>query len=313
MEVRPLLTVGIPAFEAQATIERAVASALAQTWRPLEVVVVDDGATDATASIAAGLAARHPEVRLIRHARNRGTAAARNTIIEAARGVAIAFFDHDDVSEPARLAAQWGRLTAHERRFSGGAPVLCHASYRMVFPDGRTRIVPTLGADVDRPGPHGRELLDHLLLGRAVPGGGRSAATLTQFARVATYRHLGGFDEAFRRQEDTELNVRLARAGGYLIGVDRILVTQVVTAAPHKSWDLERETQTRLLSKHRDAFRSPATYAHARRWSAARFDWYGRAPMSMVRHLGVAALLAPCATAVRLWRATVSVGDKQRG
>ena len=91
----------MPAFDAERTVGAAISSALWQTYRDLEVVVVDDGSRDATGEIAAAF----PEpVRLVRQ-ENGGVASARNRGIAESRGELIAFCDADDVLLPRHLEA----------------------------------------------------------------------------------------------------------------------------------------------------------------------------------------------------------------
>jgi succinoglycan biosynthesis protein ExoO len=99
----PRVSVIIPTFNNAATIEVSVRSALAQTEKSLEVVVVDDGSRDGTASIVSRLAESDGRLKLIRHGANRGAAAARNTAIDAALGEWIALLDADDRFEPERI------------------------------------------------------------------------------------------------------------------------------------------------------------------------------------------------------------------
>lgn len=108
----PEVTVVVPAWNAEATIRRAVLSVLGQTLRDLEVVVVDDASTDGTGSVVEALAAADPRVRLIRLDRNGGPSTARNAGIGAARGAWIALLDADDGFESRRLE----RLLAAARR-----------------------------------------------------------------------------------------------------------------------------------------------------------------------------------------------------
>ncbi len=103
-----LISVVIPAYNRDRTIARAVAGVRAQTYPNLEIVVVDDASTDGTAERVAGLG--DPLVRLVRHERNRGAAAARNTGVEHARGAWIAFQDSDDDWLPEKLARQAAHL-----------------------------------------------------------------------------------------------------------------------------------------------------------------------------------------------------------
>ncbi len=98
------VSVVIPALNAAAYLGGAIESALAQTLSDLEVVVVDDGSTDATSAIVQGFMARDGRVRLIRHEAPRGVSAARNAALRTAVGDWIAPLDADDAFTPDRLA-----------------------------------------------------------------------------------------------------------------------------------------------------------------------------------------------------------------
>ena len=99
----------IPVFNGAAFIGVAVDSALSQTYRSLEVLVVDDGSTDRTRDIVARYAARDPRVRLISQA-NGGVARARNRGIAESHGEFVAPLDADDLWEPTKIALQMERM-----------------------------------------------------------------------------------------------------------------------------------------------------------------------------------------------------------
>lgn len=92
---QPLVSVIIPAWNAEHFLARCVGSVVAQSYPRLEVVVVDDGSTDGTAALADGLAAQHGCVRAL-HYSNAGLAEARRRGLEASRGEWIMFVDSDD-------------------------------------------------------------------------------------------------------------------------------------------------------------------------------------------------------------------------
>ncbi len=92
----PLVTVVIPAYNAADYIEWTLLSVIRQTCRDLEIIVVDDGSTDETATLVSAFARKDPRIRLIQQP-NGGLAAARNTGIRAAAGEYIANIDADDV------------------------------------------------------------------------------------------------------------------------------------------------------------------------------------------------------------------------
>lgn len=102
MSPSPAVSVIIPAFNAAATLEVALRSALAQTHRPLEIIVVDDGSSDDTSAIVASYP---PPVKLLRQA-NAGCGPARNTGARAASGDWLAFLDADDAWLPRKLERQ---------------------------------------------------------------------------------------------------------------------------------------------------------------------------------------------------------------
>ncbi|MDQ3936606.1 MAG: glycosyltransferase [Actinomycetota bacterium] len=103
---RPLVSVVVAAYDCERYIAATLDSALAQDYEPLEVIVVDDGSTDATAAIV-----ERYDVRLIGRA-NGGQGAAKNTGVAAARGSLIAFLDHDDLWAPRKIARQVEALGA---------------------------------------------------------------------------------------------------------------------------------------------------------------------------------------------------------
>ena len=102
MSERPLVSVVMPAYNAAGFIADALNSALAQTYRPIEVLVADDGSSDGTAAVVKGFGA--PVVYL--HQQNRGPAGARNLALSHARGDFVAFLDADDLWHPRKLDLQ---------------------------------------------------------------------------------------------------------------------------------------------------------------------------------------------------------------
>ena len=203
----PLVTIGITAFNASDTIESALASALAQTWRPIEIVVVDDCSTDGTPDILNRLASCHHEIRLFRTQTNSGIAVARNHILAEARGEFVAFFDDDDRSVPERVEIQLNRILAYERDFANGEPVICHTACRQRYPDGRERIATTMGSARRTSRAGGVACRPAYFARKPLANGYGGCPTRRQMARLSVYRALGGFDPRFRRGSDTELNI----------------------------------------------------------------------------------------------------------
>jgi glycosyltransferase involved in cell wall biosynthesis len=98
--MKPLVSVVIPAYNASGFIEASIESALTQSFRDLEVIVVNDGSTDDTSERLS--AWKDPRLRVIEQS-NRGLAAALNTAVCASRGAFIGFLDADDIWLPQKL------------------------------------------------------------------------------------------------------------------------------------------------------------------------------------------------------------------
>jgi glycosyltransferase involved in cell wall biosynthesis len=107
----PRVTVFMPAYNREAYVARAVESVLAQSYRDFELLVIDDGSLDATASIVAGY--DDPRIRLVCNETNLGIPRTRNLGTRLARGEYLAMLDTDDLASPSRLRRQVHFLDAN--------------------------------------------------------------------------------------------------------------------------------------------------------------------------------------------------------
>lgn len=189
---RDLVSVIVPAYNAALTIERTLSSAQAQTWRELEIVVVDDGSADDTAAIAERMAAEDPRIRVLRKP-NGGVSSARNAGAAACRGAFVSPVDADDVLHPTRIERQMARMAELGPR--------CGLVYTLAATiDMEGRITGTKGF----PGLEGAAYLR----GLAVNFVGNGSALLM---RREALLDVGGYDEAQRNCDDWLLQSLIAR------------------------------------------------------------------------------------------------------
>ena len=134
-----LVTIIIPVFNRPEMLREAVASALAQTYRPIEIVIIDDGSTDRTPSVIADLAAAHAGVIRALRQENAGPGTARERGRLAARGEFIQYLDSDDLLLPRKLELQVQALRSAPR--CGVAYGITH----LVNAEGQSRRTPFKG------------------------------------------------------------------------------------------------------------------------------------------------------------------------
>ncbi|MGN0023993.1 MAG: glycosyltransferase family 2 protein [Candidatus Avelusimicrobium sp.] len=106
MSKRPQISVIIPVYNVEAYLEECLQSVAAQTFAPLEVIVVNDGSSDASGDICKSFLERYPNWLYVKQS-NQGVAAARKNGLERAQGEYLAFVDSDDVLSPEYFSSLW--------------------------------------------------------------------------------------------------------------------------------------------------------------------------------------------------------------
>lgn len=188
----PLVTVVIICYNAAPYLAAALDSALAQTYPRVEVIVVDDGSTDETASIAQSYPVKYL------HQENRGSATARNAGIAHTQGEYVLFLDHDDRLLPRAIEIGVGLLEEHPEC------AIAVGEHRFIAPDGSP-----LGYSSNKRaagGDHYRMLLEHNFI----------ETPCSALHRRSGLASIGLFDETVQGAEDYELYLRTARQGAFI-------------------------------------------------------------------------------------------------
>jgi len=192
----PLISVIIPAYNADRFIGEAISSAQTQTYPNVEIVVVDDGSTDRTHLLVEQIADEDSRVRLVRQS-NQGVAAARNRAIAESEGAYIAPLDADDFWFPQKLELQQRHLAE-----AGPSAGLAYSWWMYVNNDSeiyRLAGRPTLEGDV-----RVAHLIQNFIGNASVP-----------LFRRSVLERVGGYDASLREQEaegceDWDLTLRVA-------------------------------------------------------------------------------------------------------
>jgi beta-1,4-mannosyltransferase len=185
----PKVSVVIPVYNRAKAVRRAIESVLRQTYQNFEIIVVDDASSDDT--VASVRSISEPRLRVIRHERNRGGSAARNSGIHASSGEYVAFLDSDDEWLPDKIRRQ---LAVFARSDDQMALVYTGASW--VYGNQWT--------EIHRPGRHAN-LARALLLDNVV------GETSVGMVRRGVLKELSGFDEMLPARQDVDLWLRIAQ------------------------------------------------------------------------------------------------------
>jgi glycosyltransferase involved in cell wall biosynthesis len=239
----PLFSVVIPARDAEQTIAQALDSVLIQTCQEFEIIVVDDGSTDATVQVAQASGA--DRVRIVSQ-ENRGVSAARNAGIRLARGRWVSFLDADDLWLPTYLAKMRDELTRDPE------PGLAFTdAWVYDEPARRIRRRPMMARrrPTDELPSEPAAFLSMLLGGNFV----YTSATVPRHV----LEQVGGYDEELTRAEDYDLWLRISAAGHRASYVPGPLALYRLHGAPRSlSSDRlemtrgELEVLRRLLRRH---------------------------------------------------------------
>ena len=201
MSKHPLVSVVITTYGRSELLGRAIESVLLQTYDSIEIIVVDDNDSDSeqrthTESALQNYIQNHG-IDYLKHEKNSGASAARNTGIKASRGEYVAFLDDDDEWFPEKLEKQVAYFESLDSKVG-----VIYCSYILAEYDGDKEWIRSEKGDLTK----------ELLMLEFEPG-----ASSTLVFKKAVLDEIGEFDESLERNEELELLVRLCRS--YLIDV----------------------------------------------------------------------------------------------
>ncbi len=200
----PLISIIVPVYNSERYLASALESVLAQAYKLIEVIVVDDGSTDGSAAIIKAFSGRICAI----YQTNQGQGVARNRGSELATGSLLAFIDADDLWDSNKLATQVALL----ERFPSAVATYC--DYRTIDGNGVTT-QPTSALGTPRPS---GSVLPQLLIGNCM---GSPSVVLV---RREAFVRAGGFNEKHSRAaEDYALWLGLAAIGPIIYSPDTLV------------------------------------------------------------------------------------------
>jgi glycosyltransferase involved in cell wall biosynthesis len=199
------LTIAVPVYNEEYAIIRAISSILNQSWQGLfEILIVDDASTDKTADVVLEIGKQFPVIRLVRHVKNRGRPAARNTLAREARGKWFAMLDADDEWYPDKLKRQFELISDIEKRGQETTKLMVCGNIHHVDVDKGTERVKNFFEGYGKAGYDVRRVLK----------GDNSPISQLAILRTSFLRDVGNFDSDLRRAQDWDFLIRFFLKGG---------------------------------------------------------------------------------------------------
>lgn len=256
MKITPSISIVIPAYNSAKFLPEVIQSVLKQTYQNWELLVIDDGSTDNTATLVNNYCQQDPRIRLISK-KNGGVSSARNLGVELATSELIAFLDSDDLWLPDKLSVHIEYMNNHPE------VGVSFARVELIDPQGKST------------GKLTANLVDNLqpyTFFYTNP----TVTTSNVVVRKSVFQSSGGFDKTIKYSEDIDLLFRIAFQSDWKIeGIDQTLIQYRLHSSGLSSdiikmkegWfklmDKARQEAPNLVDKHYRA----AEAAHFQYWA----------------------------------------------
>ncbi len=253
---RSLVTCGFTTFNSAKTIQKALNSALEQTYNNIEILVVDDNSEDLTIDmIYLFFKNKSVKFELIKHNSNLGVAQARNTIVNNANGEFIVFFDSDDFSNKDRITKQINQIYEFEKNHptydkNNIYSPLCYCDREIIFNKKQKIYCKAMNINLNDY-KYKNQIISALLFCNSFPNSSETGSTACCIlcARTEVLKILGGFKSILRRYEDLDLTINAIINNIPITKVNQSLVEQYYTKAEYKNNEYRYEI--RLIYKYK--------------------------------------------------------------
>ena len=253
---KPLVSVVIPTYNRADIIKRSIDSVLEQTYKNIEIVIVDDGSTDNTKEVVESY--DDQRVRYVSYGTNRGANHARNTGIKKAKGTLIAFQDSDDVWHPEKIEKQ---VKAY---------LESPDDHKVVYTGTRSRRVEGFYMPEDWVKPKEGYVFKPSLRGTF-------ANMVTILTEKECLEKIGYFDEELPRLQDWDLGIRLSKKYKFKFIDEPLVDTYSGADSITSSHNSLAEALEIILKKHRhDLIREKDIFSCHHFWLASTYISLGR-------------------------------------
>jgi len=228
-----IVSVIIPTYNRAEMVKRAIKSVFKQTYKNFEVIIVDDGSTDNTEAVIQKMRERNRRTRYIKHKKNRGGTAARNTGIKNARGKYIAFLDSDDEWLPEKLEKQMKMLQGSPTEVGVNYSALwkIRGNKRFYFPS--PKIFACDG------------YIHNIIL-----EGNSYIGTPCSLVKKQVFEKVGMFDEKLAACQETELWIRVSKYYHFQFIDEPLVISYTEKDSVSANYDARSKAYKIIFKKH---------------------------------------------------------------
>ena len=269
---KSLITIGITSYNSIKTIKNAINSALSQSWKNKEILIIDDFSEDGSWEIIKDFE-NYENIKIFRNEKNKGVGFCRNLLISNSNGKFLAFFDDDDTSEKNRLRIQYLKIIIYKKLYKINKPIFCYCKTAKKFKNEEILNLYPPGSDLLKKQVKGKQIAEFLLTGKQKKYFSGYYATCSLMAEKKDFLICKGFDENFRRIEDTEFAIRSSLKGAHFIGVNKVLVFQNMSYKEYKGLSIDLAYSLKMIKKHNNLFKSNKNYEFTILWTTFRYKF----------------------------------------
>ena len=264
----PLVTIGILCFNAESSILNALSSALNQTYKKKEIIVIDDCSTDNSLKVI--MESKYiNEIKVFKNKKNRGAAYSRNIVTKKSRGSYICYMDDDDFSDKQRIEIQIRSII--DEGFNKNDYVLSICNINRRYTSGYTKEMKVFGSKALKP--NNSEMIDFLLFNEKNPSVdyGFGCPTCAMLISKKALELVNGFDESLKRVEDMDITIRLSKEGCNFVNSKKTYVNQFSSQGKDKLPINNLKSEIIIIKKNKLYLKSKNIYFYSRLWPYLRF------------------------------------------
>ena len=235
----PSVSICITSYNSEKYISRAINSAINQSIKIDEIIIVDDNSSDKSYELIKQFAKKYNFINCFKNDKNCGVGYSRNRLLNLSKSDYVVFFDDDDYSDPKRVFYQIERILDYKRKYGENIKVLCYTSRQLIYENKKKLMQHPMGTNEKIINPSGVTVAESILFGSIKKDLNGSCPTSSLMAKKKDLDQINNFDENFRRLEDTDLNIRAALNDFHFLGIKKPLVTQYLYKKNYKTYEIE--------------------------------------------------------------------------